>query len=63
LAQWWRLTYVKKKNSSILKGTYNKNAHRSICQTNMGTGFEYMGYGNVKVPGGIVSLKLFAFAS
>ena len=24
----------------------------------MGTGFEYMGYGNAKVPGGKVSLKL-----
>jgi hypothetical protein len=27
-------------------------------QTNVGAGFEYTGYGNAKVPGGKVSLKL-----
>jgi hypothetical protein len=42
-------------SKSILKGTYNKtilkeSTHGSIHQTNAGTGFEYMGYGNAKVP-------------
>jgi hypothetical protein len=38
---------------SIFKGSYNKIILKeSIHQTNMGTGFEYLGYGNAMVPGG-----------
>jgi hypothetical protein len=37
----------------IFKGTYNKTILKeSIHHTNVGTWFEYMGYENVKVPGG-----------
>jgi hypothetical protein len=50
---------MSKKKKSILKCTYNKTILKeSIHQTNAGTRFEYMGYENAKVLGGVVSLKL-----
>jgi hypothetical protein len=38
-------------NALIIK-QYWKRAHGFIHQTKEGTGFEYTGYGNAKVPGG-----------
>jgi hypothetical protein len=39
--------------NSIFNGTYNKTILKeSIHHTNAGTGFEYTGYENAKVPGG-----------
>jgi hypothetical protein len=46
-------------SKSILKGTYNKTILKESTWTNLGTGFVYTDYGNAKVPGGKVSLKLF----
>jgi hypothetical protein len=43
-------------SKSILKGTYNKTIMKESTQihapTNSGTGFDYKGYWNAKVPGG-----------
>jgi hypothetical protein len=51
-------------SKSISKGTYNKTILKESTQihkpTNIETGLELLCYGNAKVPGGYVFMKLFA---